>query len=154
MLGDLDEGGRGPDEGEEDGGDYEVLPIAEVETGGTGSGFEEHEGRNHEGDLAHVAGVVVVEGLSFEPGQEGINGNLHHPDNAGHGGAGDELDGEKGVKHCQGSYSIDSIMTPPVDLAWALDGEASGCQGPMFSSKDRSMIASVVSVARVISGPV
>jgi len=99
VLGDLDEGGGGPDEDEKEGGEEEVAPIAEVEAGGAGGGFEEHEGGDDVGHLLHVASVVAVEGFAFESGEERIDGDLDNPDDACHRGAGDELDQEEGGEH-------------------------------------------------------
>jgi hypothetical protein len=31
-----------------------------------------------------------------------------------------------------GVYLTASIVAPPMAMAWAFDGEASGCHGPMF----------------------
>lgn len=99
MLGDLNEGGGGPDEGEEEGWKNEGLPIAEVEAGGAGGGFEKHQGGDDVGHLLHVAGVEAVEVFAFEGGEERVDGDLDKPNNAGHGGAGDELENEESGEH-------------------------------------------------------
>ncbi len=99
VLGDLDEGGGGPDGGEKEGGNEVVLPVSEEEAGGAGAGLEEHEGGD---DVGHLFGVVTVVGVEIfwgDAGKEGIDRDLDDPDDAGHGGAGDELDEEEGFEH-------------------------------------------------------
>ena len=99
VLRDLDEGGGGPSEGEKESGQKLGLPAAEIEAGGAGRGFEEHEGSDDVGHLFHVAGVVVVEGFAFKGSEKRVDGDLDDPEDASHGSAGDELDDEESGEH-------------------------------------------------------
>jgi hypothetical protein len=69
VLGDLDQGSRSPSYREEKKRGGHFLPISKIETCRTTCGFDEHERGDDVGHPGHVAGVIVVKGLTPKLGE-------------------------------------------------------------------------------------